>query len=101
MRQSACLVINPITVDNFASLINCTPGGWSCIRLSDGPNIKLVDLSWLGLDLFLSVAWSLGVQLVFFLFQYFSGVVLHPRVLQVSQYVSVESSSLTHQRPYS
>ena len=26
MRQSACLVINPITVDNFAALFNCTPG---------------------------------------------------------------------------
>ena len=25
MRQSACLVINPITVDNFAALIHCTP----------------------------------------------------------------------------
>ena len=25
MRQSACLVINPITVDNFALLFNCTP----------------------------------------------------------------------------
>ena len=25
MRQSACLVINPITVDNFAALCNCTP----------------------------------------------------------------------------
>ena len=25
MRQSACLVINPITVDNFATLFNCTP----------------------------------------------------------------------------
>ena len=24
MRQSACLVINPITVDWFASLFNCT-----------------------------------------------------------------------------
>ena len=24
MRQSACLVINPITVDNFAALFNCT-----------------------------------------------------------------------------
>ena len=23
-RQSACLVINPITVDNFAALFNCT-----------------------------------------------------------------------------
>ena len=25
MRQSACLVINPINVDNFAALFNCTP----------------------------------------------------------------------------
>ena len=25
MRQSACLVINPITVDIFAALFNCTP----------------------------------------------------------------------------
>ena len=27
MRQSACLVFNPITVNNFASLCNCTPVG--------------------------------------------------------------------------
>ena len=25
MRQSACLVINPITFDKFAALFNCTP----------------------------------------------------------------------------
>ena len=25
MRQSACLVINPITVDGYAALLNCTP----------------------------------------------------------------------------
>ena len=25
MRQSACLVINQITVDSFAALFNCTP----------------------------------------------------------------------------
>ena len=24
MRQSACFLINPITVDNFAALFNCT-----------------------------------------------------------------------------
>ena len=24
MRQSACLVVSPITVDNFAALFNCT-----------------------------------------------------------------------------
>ena len=27
MRQSLCLVFNPITVNNFASLFNCTPVG--------------------------------------------------------------------------
>ena len=27
MRKSACLVFNPITVNNFASLFNCTPVG--------------------------------------------------------------------------
>ena len=27
MRQSACLVVNPITVSNFVSLFNCTPTG--------------------------------------------------------------------------
>ena len=25
MRQSACLVFNPITVDNYAAFFNCTP----------------------------------------------------------------------------
>ena len=30
-RQSACLVINQITVDNFAALFNCTP----TVRASD------------------------------------------------------------------
>ena len=27
MRQSACLVFNPVTVNNFASLFHCTPVG--------------------------------------------------------------------------
>ena len=27
MRQSACLVVDPITVSNFAVLFNCTPVG--------------------------------------------------------------------------
>ena len=46
MRQSACLVITPITVDSCASLFNCTQVG----RASDsimGPT--LIYLSWLGL----------------------------------------------------
>ena len=27
MRQSACLVFNPITVDNYAAFFNCMPVG--------------------------------------------------------------------------
>ena len=27
MRQSACLVFNPIAVDNYAAFFNCTPVG--------------------------------------------------------------------------
>ena len=40
MRQSICLVINPITVDGYAALFNCTPG----VRLHDGPDLKLFIL---------------------------------------------------------
>ena len=35
IRQSACLVINPITVDSYAAL------GGSGVRLHDGPDLKL------------------------------------------------------------
>ena len=27
MRQTACLMFNPVTVNNFAALFNCTPAG--------------------------------------------------------------------------
>ena len=27
IRQTACMVVNPIMVNNFASLFNCTPAG--------------------------------------------------------------------------
>ena len=29
LQQTACLVVNPITVDNFAFLFNCTLVGWT------------------------------------------------------------------------
>ena len=29
MRQSACLYINPFTVDSFAARLNCTPVDWA------------------------------------------------------------------------
>ena len=28
-RQTACLVVNPITVGTFAFLFNCSPAGWT------------------------------------------------------------------------
>ena len=38
MRQSACLIVNPTTVDSYGFLFNCTT---SDLRLNDGPNVKL------------------------------------------------------------
>ena len=29
LQQTACLVVNPITVGNFAFLFNCTPVSWT------------------------------------------------------------------------
>ena len=48
VRQSACFVINPITVYNFAALFNCTLIGGSGVRLYVGPDLKL----------FILVAWD-------------------------------------------
>ena len=64
MRQSACLVFNPITVNNFASLFNCTPVG----RASDSviaPRHKAIYFSWFGPDLFCLLL-SPPVQLLVF-----------------------------------
>ena len=57
MRQSACLVFNPIIVDNYAAFFNCTPVGRA---------IKLFILVGWGRS-FLFVAWPTGAQLVFFI----------------------------------
>ena len=67
MRQSACLVINPITVNNFAALFNCAPVD-RAPDSSDFPNLKLFIL--VGLDRSSSsVAWSTGAQpMIFFAF---------------------------------
>ena len=68
MRQSACLVINPIKVDGYAARFNCTPVD----RASDS-----IHFSWLGRELS-SVAWSNGAQLIIFFCFRFS-VVLSDR----------------------
>ena len=41
LQLTACLVVNPITVGNFASLFNCSPVG----RTSDSNGFRLKDLS--------------------------------------------------------
>ena len=71
MRQSACLVFNPITVNNFASLFNCTPGG-SDVRLNDGPDIKLFILVGLGWTFFVCCLAHRGSTVGFLLFQWCS-----------------------------
>ena len=83
MRQSACLVFNPITVNNFASLFNCTAGG-SGVRLNNGLDIKLFILVGLGRSFFVCCLAHRGSTVGFLLLQCSSGVVRHPRDLQVS-----------------
>ena len=41
LQQTACLVVNPITVGNFAFLFNCTPVVWT----SDSMQFRFKDLS--------------------------------------------------------
>ena len=50
MQQSACSVINPITVDNFAALFNCT----TVIRCQTllWPRPKAIHFGWFGPELF-------------------------------------------------
>ena len=65
MRQSACLVFNPIMVDNYAAFLNCTPVG----RASDfmmAPTSSYL-FSWLGPELLvccLAHRGSTGVSLL-------------------------------------
>ena len=68
MKQSACLVINPITIDNFAAFFNCTPVDRASDSMMDRP--KAIHFSWLGPE-HLSVSWSNGAQLmIFFCFRF-------------------------------
>ena len=63
MRQTSCLVVNPIMVNNFTDLFNCTSVG----RASDlmMALAKSFQLSWLGSD-DLSLVGPMGVQLLDF-----------------------------------
>ena len=45
LRQTACLVINPTSVDSYASLLKLHDDG-SGLRLNDGLDIKLSQVGW-------------------------------------------------------
>ena len=74
MRQSACLVINPITVDGYATLFNCTPVDRASDSMMALP--KAIHFSWLGPELS-SVAWSTGAHLIIYFCLRFSVVLLN------------------------
>ena len=88
MRQSACLVINPITIDNFAALFYCTPVD----RASDSLVASTLSYSFMlvGPGALSSVAWPTGAQLMLF-FCFRLAVQGSPTVTK--HVVSVESSS--------
>ena len=50
MQQCACLVINQFTVDNFITLLNCTPADQASDSMMNLP--IAFHFSWLGLEFF-------------------------------------------------
>ena len=98
MRQSACLVFNTITVNNFASLLHA---GGSGVILNDGPDISYL-FQLVGAGASLSIAWSTGVQMLVFFYSSVPVVLFDtPGISRCrSQHVSVESSSLFHHSIY-
>ena len=90
-------MVNPITDNNFASLFNCTPVGRASTQW--WRRCKAIYFSWLGPELFLSVAWPTEVQLLVFFCCRIPVVVFDkPEISRCrSQHVvSVESLSLFH-----
>ena len=80
MRQSSCLVINPITVDGYAALFNCTPVDRASDSMMARP--KAIHLSWLGPELS-SVAWSAGARLIIFFCFRFSVVLFDTQEISI------------------
>ena len=69
LHQTACLVVNPITVGNFAFLLNCTPVG----RTSDydGSDFETYLLvRWLGPDVLAVCRARWGLPVGFLLLRY-------------------------------
>ena len=60
LRKSACLVINPIMVDYFAALFNCTPVYQASDSMMAPP--ETIHFSWLETELFCLLLGSLGLS---------------------------------------
>ena len=88
MRQSACLVFNPITVNNFGFLFNLYSGG-SGVRHNDGPDIKLFILVGWGRSFFVCCFAHRGSTAGFLLLQCSSGVVDTPRISVATRFSRV------------
>ena len=99
IRQSSCLVFNPITVNNFASLFTRR---WVRRQTQWWPRHKAIYFELVGADAFLFVAWPTGVQLLVFICSSVPVVWFDtPGISRCrSQHVSVESSSLFHHSIY-
>ena len=82
MLQSACLVINPITVDDFSALFNCTPVDRASDSMMARP--KAIHFSWLGPELYVCCLVQRGSTDDLLLLQISSGVVLQTRDLHMS-----------------
>ena len=89
IRQSACLVINPITVDGYAAFFNCTPVDRASNSMMARP--KAIHFSWLGPELSSVCLGHRGSTDYLLLLQIFTDQG-SPSVMQ--HFVSVESSSL-------
>ena len=72
LQQTACLVVNPIAVGNFAFLFNCTPVGLTSDSY-EGPDLKTYYLLMrrLGPDALAVVRPTRGLPVRFLLLRYF------------------------------
>ena len=93
IRQSACLVINPITVVNYAALFNCTPEDRATGSMMSTTYSYSFQLIWTGA--LSSVVLFPGAKLMIFICFSFPVVLFDVQGSTVTQHVvSAESSSL-------
>ena len=91
-------VCNPIMVDNYAAVFNLHVGG-SGVRLYNDPDRKAIHFIWLGPE-HLPVAWSSGVQLVFYFCSGFHCYLAPMYIHRPAAYWICESSFFIHHGGY-